>query len=76
MSFDPQPWTETDLVTMSDRLDTLLAASDPRISSKPHEELASSSISTAEAELPRGWKLLDPVRDGWRPTPIGVSCFA
>ncbi|KAI0085676.1 Las1-domain-containing protein [Irpex rosettiformis] len=68
-------WTASDLTTMSERLDTLLAASESR--STPEDQSTTiTTITTTELELPKGWKLLDSVRDGWRPTPIGVSCFS
>jgi hypothetical protein len=59
---------------MTDRLDTLVNSFGPQTGDNIAEDppTPESEPIDMQPELPVGWRLLDPVRDGWKPTPIGV----
>ncbi|KAI0344109.1 Las1-domain-containing protein [Trametopsis cervina] len=72
----PDP-SDTDLDTMSKRMEALVAATESTYQDETNGEPDGGSTVPGEGteagpELPIGWRLLTP-RDGWKPTPIGVS---
>ncbi|KAI0697141.1 Las1-like-domain-containing protein [Cytidiella melzeri] len=76
LSSSTPSWAETDLSTMAVRLDALVAMSASQNQDKSAHNRVIDVVSTPDNKhhnLPVGWRLLDPARDGWRPTPIGVS---
>ena len=59
---------------MVERLDTLVAPlreseSNALLTDGESGVLADSSV---QAALPQGWRVVTPLRDGWKPAPIGV----